>query len=91
MLLTINFAFRVHKAILASQSSVFKDMFDIISPNYEGGVTDGAVDGAVDWENLDSVPVLCLSGDSEEDVVCLLGALYGRRCAIKRVLLIRFH
>ncbi|KAH8111522.1 hypothetical protein DFH11DRAFT_612619 [Phellopilus nigrolimitatus] len=62
--------FRVHKSLLARQSKVFRDMFDL--PN-TGMSTDGA--GHSTDRLYEGVPVISMP-DSAEDIVCILEALY---------------
>ncbi|KLO06256.1 hypothetical protein SCHPADRAFT_695050 [Schizopora paradoxa] len=66
--------YRVHKGVLARNSSVFKDMFNFPT-SVEGG---GMNDDATNAEEWDGVPMVKMAGDSDEDVYHLLMALYDR-------------
>ena len=79
VLATDTLLFKVHKGVLALQSSVFKDMFELSGahgPDYaEGQSGDGITSGV--YEGL---PLVTLVGDEGEDVVHLLRATYERQC-----------
>ncbi|KLO10993.1 hypothetical protein SCHPADRAFT_942395 [Schizopora paradoxa] len=69
---TSSYLFRVHKSMLSMHSSVFKDMF-------ESHVVDESKSlHSVDGESFDGLPLVNLLGDEDEDVVCLLRAIYER-------------
>ncbi|KLO06258.1 hypothetical protein SCHPADRAFT_838281 [Schizopora paradoxa] len=65
--------YRVHKSMLASYSSVFKDMLEIGTDGGDGG--DG---GRVDPDRYDGLPLVRMAGDSDENVSHLLMTLYDR-------------
>lgn len=69
--------FRVHKSILAKNSSVFKNMlnFPTGGDELEGGVNDDAADA----EQWDGLPLVRMVHDNDEDVCHLLMALYDRQ------------
>ncbi len=71
VLATDVFLYRVHKGVLANQSTFFKDMFQL--PNIGGGGENGAVD---DWNG---VPLVTMVGDKDEDVYNFLMTLYDRK------------
>ncbi|KLO04230.1 hypothetical protein SCHPADRAFT_815900, partial [Schizopora paradoxa] len=68
VLATTAHLYRVHKSILAKNSSFFKDMFDFPTSG-EQGETEGAVANAERWKG---VPLVRMIGDSDEDVYHLL-------------------
>lgn len=63
--------YRVHKGVLAKNSSVFKDMLEMPTGEGDGGANDGA--GVDQWEGL---PLVKMVGDSDESVFHLLMTLY---------------
>ncbi len=71
MLKTEALLFRVHKSILARESTVFNDMFAF--------PTDGSTSKADEYEGLAVVPLI---GDDETAVICLLKMIYEPKCAI---------
>lgn len=68
--------YRVHKSVLAKQSTVFKDMFEFseMSPDDED-TGNSATSLSEQW---DGVPVVRMVGDSDEDVHYFVKALYNR-------------
>ncbi len=71
--------YRVHKSILAKQSTVFRDMF-----HGSGNSGDESMEGSsacVDScsEQWDGLPLVKLVGDEDEDVCHFLMALYDRK------------
>ncbi len=65
--------YRVHRGVLARNSSVFKDMLEIPTGGAEGGADHGT--GVDQWEGL---PLVKMVGDSDESVSHLLMTLYDR-------------
>ncbi len=59
-----NTQFRVHRSILASHSTVFKDLFQVPQPESDKS----------DW--VDGCPIVCMSGDTAEDWVHILTVMY---------------
>ncbi|KLO06825.1 hypothetical protein SCHPADRAFT_1002109 [Schizopora paradoxa] len=73
VLATDAFLYRVHKGVLAKNSTVFRNMFMLPGDGTEGG-TAGLGDGV--W---DGVPMVKMAGDDDVDVYNLLMALYDRK------------
>lgn len=86
--------FCVHKGVLALQSTVFKDLFDIPVPSDSEIVEDEEMDrdaallkskmeaGVEKLEMYEGKSLVVLAGDRGEDVVHLLRAIYERECVI---------
>lgn len=74
--------FRVHKSILADRSTVFKDMFDLPTPEDQYGPQESRNEASnLDyWEGL---PIVRMAGDSDEEVANFLSAVYKLECVIK--------
>ncbi len=68
--------FRVHKSILARESTVFNDMFAFPT---DGSHSDGSTSNADEYEGLAVVPLI---GDDETAVICLLKMIYEPKYAI---------
>ena len=60
--------FRVHQSVLAMNSPVFKDMFEVVS--------DGTADGESHNEMYEGVPYIVIP-DPAEHLEVLLGMMYG--------------
>lgn len=67
--------FKVHKGILAQNSSVFQDMFSLPQPP------------SVDTDLVEGCPVVQLS-DTAEEVECVLQAICQRECVLSELSLI---
>lgn len=77
VLVTDMFLYRVHKSILANQSSVFRDMFQM--PTVAAGDTSGAAGPSPISEEWNGIPTVKMAGDEDEDVYNLLMTLYDRK------------
>ena len=64
-----NTQFKVHKSLLAQNSSVFADMFSFPQPP----TSDAA-------STVDTCPIVCLAHDTAEEVGYLLKALFRNEC-----------
>ncbi|KLO08392.1 hypothetical protein SCHPADRAFT_944485 [Schizopora paradoxa] len=76
VLATDTYLFKVHKSMLSSQSSVFRDMFEL--PLVDGSQMDGH-SGGMAPETFDGLPMVNLANDKGEDLACLLRAVYERQ------------
>lgn len=74
VLATDAYLYRVHRGILANQSTVFKDMFQL--PDIGEGEAKGVGESVV--ENWNGVPLVKMD-DKDEDVYNFLMALYDRK------------
>ncbi len=77
VVMTDKFFYRVHKSILANQSSVFRDMFQI--PTIIAGDAGGAAGRLSISEEWNGIPTVKMAGDEDEDVYNLLMTLYNRK------------
>jgi len=78
VLATNTWLFKVHKGVLALQSSVFKDMFELaMADGAQGRQGDAGMEEAS--ELYEGLPLVKLVGDKGEDVVHLLRAAYERQ------------
>lgn len=87
VLATDSLLFCVHKGILALQSTVFKDMFDLPVDALDDAMevrTQETVSGSgvVRQEMYEGRPLVYLAGDGGEDVAHLLRAIYERGCVV---------
>ncbi len=71
--------YRVHKSVLAKQSTVFKDMFELSGMPPEVGEETGK-SAMLLSEEWDGLQVVKMFGDSDEDVRYFVKALYNREC-----------
>lgn len=83
ILRTDTFLFRVHKGVLSSLSSVFRDMFEVASEELGEGEDSWEVEMMQD--PCEGLPLVSLEEDRGEDVAHLLRAVYERRCVFRSV------
>ena len=76
VLATDAYLFKVHKSMLSSQSSVFRDMFDL--PLVDG--PDESEVGGMVPETYDGLPLVKLADEKGEELMYLLRAVYERQC-----------
>ncbi|KLO04855.1 hypothetical protein SCHPADRAFT_1003167 [Schizopora paradoxa] len=76
VLATDTLLFKVHKGFLSLKSSVFKDMFELPSPD---GSALGEVGAVIMPELYEGTPMVTLVGDKGTDVEQLLLAVYEKR------------
>ncbi|KLO10998.1 hypothetical protein SCHPADRAFT_877470 [Schizopora paradoxa] len=77
ILKTESFLFRVHKGVLSSLSSVFRDMFEVAS--VELGENEDSWQVEMMQDPNEELPLVSLVPDRGEDVAHLLRAVYERR------------
>ncbi|KLO08393.1 hypothetical protein SCHPADRAFT_1000973 [Schizopora paradoxa] len=77
ILATDTYLFKVHKSMLSSQSSVFRDMFDLPLVGDSQGPSEG--DRGIVPETYDGLPLVKLADEKGEELAYLLRAVYERQ------------
>lgn len=80
VLATDTLLFRVHKGVLSLYSTVLRDMFDlpIVHANNQP-----SLNGVINPDLYDGLPLVLMSGEKGEDLMHLLRAIYERECVTR--------